>query len=97
MGGATSKCLIERWGISSSCTVVTLEPSIVYAGLGLGSINFDDLLLTRVLPKFFIQRVKSADDIEVRLSVITNWLRENSDILQSLIQLQKAAIKRSIP
>jgi len=94
--GIASKGPIEEWSLRGPCTVSTFEPSLVYAGLGkrtrVKDIDFKHphFDLTRILPRFFIQKAKSIDSIELKLTCIRDWLTENIDILRSVVKFQRA-------
>jgi len=100
--GTVSKGPIEEWSLREPCTVSVFEPSLIYAGLGKGirvnDVDFEEHRydLTRALPRFFIQKTKSADNIELKLACVRDWLTENDDILRSIIKFQKA-ISRTPP
>jgi len=95
-----SKGPIEEWSLREPCTVSVFEPSLIYAGLGKGiRVNDFDFKehrfdLTRVLPRFFIQKTKSADNIELKLACVRDWLTENDDVLRSIIKFQKAISRK---
>jgi len=88
MGGTVNRRLIETIS-HHPCAVSALGSSIIYAGLGIGEIDFGtdlEIRPMRCLPKFFVQKVKSADDMESRLSAIIDWMKEHHEVLKLLMR-----------
>jgi hypothetical protein len=79
---------------------VQIGPSVIYSGLGLGSIDFEETYryrLTACVPKLFVQNVKSRNDIERSLDMIKEWMVEQREILEHSIEMTRFVLKPTHP
>jgi len=71
-------------------TTVVLDPAIIYHGLGQGGLAHSkgDLNYPSSLPKFFIHKLKSKDDIVGRIGIIEDFIDEHEKIFQNVSNLK---------
>lgn len=72
-------------------TLINLDPSILYYGLGQGRITFalKNWNYSSSVPKFFIHTVKSKDDLLGRIGIVEDFIDEHGDIFAKILNLKK--------
>jgi hypothetical protein len=79
-------------------TVLTIGTSVIYAGLGQGKVDFaKSYVLEGSLPKLFIQKVNSRDDLERSLDVIIEWMTEHKKMLRHSMEMTRFMMKHTHP
>jgi len=97
--GSVSRTRIREY-CYDPCTLVQIGPSVIYSGLGLGSIDFEETYryrLTACVPKLFVQNVKSRNDIERSLDMIKEWMAEQREILKHSMEMTRFIVKHAHP
>lgn len=72
-------------------TLINIEPSILYYGLGQGSITFalKNWNFSSSVPKFFIHTIKSKNDLLGRIGIIEDFIDEQGSIFTKILNLKK--------
>ena len=67
-----------------SITKIPVNNNIIYFGLGEGFRLTRILNYALYLPKFYISKIKSKDDITIKIKTILNWIGQNQELFDDI-------------
>ena len=92
-GGSVSHARIREY-CHDPCTLARIGSSVIYSGLGLGKVDFEETFwLTGCVPKLFVQNIKSRYDVERSLDMIKEWMMEQKEILEHSMEMTRFMLK----